>query len=120
MILDGTLPESIAAAARAVRCGALLGLPTETVYGLAADASKIALAYLVRHLQARGAPWIDCQQETPHLASLGARPVVRPDFLAMLAAGRDAPAPAWGSGRLRADGRLDAPPSGLPARPMPQ
>ncbi|MBU1353142.1 MAG: threonylcarbamoyl-AMP synthase [Gammaproteobacteria bacterium] len=42
MILDGTLPESIATAARAVRSGALLGLPTETVYGLAADASSDA------------------------------------------------------------------------------
>ena len=42
MILDGNLPESIAAAARAVRSGALLGLPTETVYGLAADASSDA------------------------------------------------------------------------------
>ena len=42
MILDGTLPASIAAAARAVRSGALLGLPTETVYGLAADASSDA------------------------------------------------------------------------------
>ncbi|BEP93974.1 L-threonylcarbamoyladenylate synthase [Acidovorax sp. A79] len=40
MILDGTQPASIAAAARAVRSGALLGLPTETVYGLAADASS--------------------------------------------------------------------------------
>lgn len=42
MILDGKQPESIAAAARAVRSGALLGLPTETVYGLAADASSDA------------------------------------------------------------------------------
>jgi L-threonylcarbamoyladenylate synthase len=42
MILDGTRPESIAAAARAVSSGALLGLPTETVYGLAADASSDA------------------------------------------------------------------------------
>ena len=42
MILDGTQPASIAAAARAVRSGALLGLPTETVYGLAADASSDA------------------------------------------------------------------------------
>ena len=33
---------------------------------------------------------------------------------------KDAPAPAWGRGRLRADGRLEAPPAGLPARPMPQ
>ena len=40
MILDGSLPESVAAAARALRDGALLGLPTETVYGLAADAGQ--------------------------------------------------------------------------------
>ena len=42
MILDGTQPEAIAAAARALRAGQLLGLPTETVYGLAADASSDA------------------------------------------------------------------------------
>ena len=42
MILDGQLPASIAAAARALRSGALLGLPTETVYGLAADADNDA------------------------------------------------------------------------------
>lgn len=42
MILDGQLPASIAAAARALRSGALLGLPTETVYGLAADAGSDA------------------------------------------------------------------------------
>ena len=42
MILDGNDPSAIAAAARALRGGALLGLPTETVYGLAADASSDA------------------------------------------------------------------------------
>ena len=42
MILDGNDPAAIATAARAVRSGALLGLPTETVYGLAADASSDA------------------------------------------------------------------------------
>ena len=40
MILDGNDPQAIDTAARAVRSGALLGLPTETVYGLAADASS--------------------------------------------------------------------------------
>ncbi len=40
MILDGANPESIAAAARAVVAGELVGLPTETVYGLAADATN--------------------------------------------------------------------------------
>src|SRR6218665_329401 len=42
MILDGHDPRAIAAAARALRSGALLGLPTETVYGLAADAGNDA------------------------------------------------------------------------------
>lgn len=54
MILDGTQPESIAAAARAVRSGALLGLPTETVYGLAADASSDAA--VARIFAAKGRP----------------------------------------------------------------
>jgi L-threonylcarbamoyladenylate synthase len=40
MILDGNLSASIAQAVRALRAGALLGLPTETVYGLAADAAN--------------------------------------------------------------------------------
>lgn len=42
MILDGRQSNSIAAAARALRGGALVGLPTETVYGLAADADNDA------------------------------------------------------------------------------
>lgn len=40
MILNGNLPEAIAQAAHALQSGALLGLPTETVYGLAADADN--------------------------------------------------------------------------------
>ena len=40
MILAGHLPAAITAAAQALQSGALLGLPTETVYGLAADASS--------------------------------------------------------------------------------
>ena len=40
MLLDGSTPESIAEAARVISAGGLLGLPTETVYGLAADASS--------------------------------------------------------------------------------
>ncbi|MCW5258243.1 threonylcarbamoyl-AMP synthase [Verminephrobacter aporrectodeae subsp. tuberculatae] len=42
MILDANDPHAIARAARAVRGGALLGLPTETVYGLGADAGNDA------------------------------------------------------------------------------
>lgn len=40
MILDGQDAAAIAAAAQALRAGELLGLPTETVYGLGADAGS--------------------------------------------------------------------------------
>lgn len=40
MILDGRDPASVSAAAQALRAGELVGLPTETVYGLGADAGS--------------------------------------------------------------------------------
>jgi L-threonylcarbamoyladenylate synthase len=40
MIVSADAPESIAACARLVRAGGLIGLPTETVYGLGADADN--------------------------------------------------------------------------------
>jgi L-threonylcarbamoyladenylate synthase len=40
MIVASNAPDSIAACADAIRAGALIGLPTETVYGLGADASS--------------------------------------------------------------------------------
>lgn len=40
MILDGASPEAITQAVQAIAAGQLLGLPTETVYGLAADAAR--------------------------------------------------------------------------------
>jgi L-threonylcarbamoyladenylate synthase len=40
MILPGTDPQAIVEAARRIRAGALVGFPTETVYGLGADASS--------------------------------------------------------------------------------
>lgn len=42
MILDGHAPDALAAAVRTLRAGGLVGLPTETVYGLAADAGNDA------------------------------------------------------------------------------
>jgi leucyl/phenylalanyl-tRNA--protein transferase len=45
----------------------------ESMFALERDASKVALAHLVAMLRARGFPLIDCQQETEHLASVGAR-----------------------------------------------
>ena len=54
MILDGQSPHSIAAAAQALQRGDLLGLPTETVYGLAADAGNDAA--VAKIFAAKGRP----------------------------------------------------------------
>ncbi len=54
MILNGSQPESIAAAVRALQAGDLVGLPTETVYGLAADAASDAA--VARIFTAKGRP----------------------------------------------------------------
>lgn len=42
MILDGTSPDAIAQAARTLAAGGLVAFPTETVYGLGADAGSDA------------------------------------------------------------------------------
>jgi leucyl/phenylalanyl-tRNA--protein transferase len=57
----------------------------ESMFSLRRDASKIALAHLCEHLKRRGFGIIDCQMETRHLASLGARPIPRREFAARLA-----------------------------------
>ncbi len=54
MILPGDHPQSIAAAAQALAAGALVGLPTETVYGLAANACDEAA--VGRIFDAKGRP----------------------------------------------------------------
>ena len=58
----------------------------ESMFHLRADASKLALLFLVEHLRARGATWLDCQVMTPHMEALGAREIPRSRFLDMLAA----------------------------------
>jgi leucyl/phenylalanyl-tRNA--protein transferase len=73
----------------------------ESMFSHATDASKIALAHLCRYLVTRGFGIIDCQMETTHLASLGARPIPRDEYLARVTAlveSGDAP------GRWPADG----------------
>ena len=58
----------------------------ESMFSTATDASKVALVGLVRALVARGFPLIDCQMQTPLLASLGGREIPRAAFLRSLAA----------------------------------
>ncbi len=65
----------------------------ESMFARESDASKVALVHLVAILAAGGFPLIDCQQETPHLASFGARPISRREFAGRLARLVNWPAP---------------------------
>ena len=49
------------------------------------DASKVALAYLVRHLQGRGYTLLDLQMITPHTERLGAIEIPREEYFDRLA-----------------------------------
>jgi leucyl/phenylalanyl-tRNA--protein transferase len=57
----------------------------ESMFALETDASKVALVHLVDRLHWADCPLIDCQQQTGHLARLGARPISRPEFAEHLA-----------------------------------
>ena len=66
----------------------------ESLFALRTDASKIALAGLSRPCRARGIAWIDCQQNTGHLAALGGRELPRGVFEHRLALALQAQPPA--------------------------
>jgi leucyl/phenylalanyl-tRNA--protein transferase len=57
----------------------------ESMFYRRADASKLALLFLIEHLRERGATFIDCQVTTAHMAALGAREIPRGRFLDLLA-----------------------------------
>lgn len=67
----------------------------ESMFTRVPDASKIALAALVAWCRAHGIRQIDCQQNTRHLASLGAREVPRADFVDHVQRHCTAPSPVW-------------------------
>ena len=56
----------------------------ESMFSRRRDASKLALVALVGKFSREGYGLIDCQLPTTHLATLGARPVPRPQFLRRL------------------------------------
>ncbi|MGE3276680.1 MAG: leucyl/phenylalanyl-tRNA--protein transferase [Vicinamibacterales bacterium] len=67
----------------------------ESMFTRRTDASKIAFTWLVAQLAAWGAPLVDCQLRTEHLASLGAREIPRVEFVGHVARlVRQAPFPA--------------------------
>lgn len=56
----------------------------ESMFVRATDASKIALAHLVKQLARWNFDMIDCQMRTAHLASFGAREIPRTEFMRKL------------------------------------
>ncbi|SFM43517.1 leucyl/phenylalanyl-tRNA--protein transferase [Variovorax sp. OV329] len=67
----------------------------ESMFAQRPDASKIALAALVAFCRQHGIAQIDCQQNTAHLASLGAAEMPRSLFLSRVAKAIPLAAPQW-------------------------
>jgi leucyl/phenylalanyl-tRNA--protein transferase len=67
----------------------------ESMFSERTDGSKIALSALVAFCRHHQVKQIDCQQNTQHLASLGASQVPRADFVASLSQATQAPALDW-------------------------
>ncbi len=56
----------------------------ESMFAKKSNASKVAFVHLARHLSAKRFEWIDCQQDTTHLRSLGADLIPEDQFLDVL------------------------------------
>lgn len=67
----------------------------ESMFTRVADGSKIALAALVAWCRTQGLPLIDCQQNTRHLAFMGAQEMPRAEFARAVAGLTPLQAPAW-------------------------
>jgi leucyl/phenylalanyl-tRNA--protein transferase len=93
----------------------------ESMFTRTTDASKVAFATLVRHLDASGFRFVDCQMHTEHLARFGARLWSRARYMETLRASLALPTQRgrWVAERgvLRAQGfvRASSPLSTMPA-----
>lgn len=56
----------------------------ESMFHRISNTSKLAMLALVNHMKSKEMAFIDCQLPTEHLASLGAKPISRETFIAML------------------------------------
>lgn len=80
----------------------------ESMFSRMTDASKIALAALVAFCRHHAIQQIDCQQNTRHLASLGAREISRTLFMQKVNAGLSQAAPVWQFDPLYWEGLLSS------------
>ena len=80
----------------------------ESMVSRATDASKVALAHLVARLRIGSFTLLDCQFQTPHLASLGAIEISRTAYIELLDAAVSGTFSASSAGAATADfGALD-------------
>jgi leucyl/phenylalanyl-tRNA---protein transferase len=56
----------------------------ESMFTEKTNASKVGFVFLADYLASKGFTWIDCQQDTPHMRTLGAHLVEEADFLDIL------------------------------------
>lgn len=67
----------------------------ESMFAKTPDASKIALAALVAFCKEHAIGLIDCQQNTAHLATLGANEMPRSQFLTCIQGAQNRPSVSW-------------------------
>jgi leucyl/phenylalanyl-tRNA---protein transferase len=67
----------------------------ESMFTRETDASKVALARLVKECVDRHVPLIDCQMPSPHLATLGSRSIPRVEFESRLGDLVNSRVPLW-------------------------
>ncbi|MEP6792732.1 MAG: leucyl/phenylalanyl-tRNA--protein transferase, partial [Saprospiraceae bacterium] len=56
----------------------------ESMFSEKSNASKVGFVFLANYLASKGFKWIDCQQDTPHMRTLGADLVDESEFLSTL------------------------------------
>ena len=83
----------------------------ESMFAHVTDASKIALCALVAFCRAHDIEMIDCQQNTGHLASLGATEISRGAFIDHISQAINHPALTWQFDPLYWQKILPQPPS---------
>ena len=58
----------------------------ESMFYRKPNASKLSLLFLLKHLQAQGVEWVDCQQLNPVTKAFGAKNIKRDKFMSLLKA----------------------------------
>jgi len=81
----------------------------ESMFSVATDASKVALAWLIARLRAGGFTLLDCQFMTDHLASLGAINVPRDLYVELLSSALAGASSAAGADGASATPALERP-----------